>query len=100
MTVQTSDRSDRQTVDYIVVGGGPAGCAVAARLAEFAPDAKVALIEAGPAKASLLSDIPLGIAALVPYRSKRNSGSRPCRRRRSAAAKAISRAGAASADRA
>ena len=32
----------------------------------------VALIEAGPAKASLLSDVPLGIAALVPLRSRRN----------------------------
>jgi choline dehydrogenase-like flavoprotein len=71
MTAQTSDRAERQ-VDYIVAGGGPAGCAVAARLAQYAPDARIALIEAGPAKASLLSDIPLGIAVLVPYRSRRN----------------------------
>ena len=59
-------------VDYIVIGAGPAGCAVAARLAQYAPDARVALIEAGPAKSSVLSDVPLGIAVLVPFRSQRN----------------------------
>ena len=72
MTVETSRRADRPAIDYIVVGAGPAGCAVAARLAQLAPDSSVALIEAGPAKSSLLSDVPLGIALLVPFRSKRN----------------------------
>ena len=48
------------TFDYVVVGGGPAGCAVAARLAEARPDLTVALIERGPPKGGLLSDIPLG----------------------------------------
>ena len=72
MTVQTSDRAAQETVDFIVVGAGPAGCAVAARLAQFSPESSVALIEAGPAKASLLSDVPLGIAVLVPFRSQRN----------------------------
>ncbi len=66
------DRGERPTVDYIVVGAGPAGCAVAARLARSSDGTSVALIEAGPAKASLLSDVPLGIAALVPFRSRRN----------------------------
>ena len=61
-----------ETYDFVVVGAGPAGCAVAARLAEGRPEASVALIEAGPAKAPLLSDIPLGIAALVPGRSRVN----------------------------
>jgi choline dehydrogenase-like flavoprotein len=60
------------TVDFIVVGAGPAGCAVAARLAQSSSATSVALIEAGPARASLLSDVPLGIAALVPRRSRRN----------------------------
>lgn len=72
MSGKTSAEIERRAFDFIVVGAGPAGCAVAARLAEYAKDASVAVIEAGPAKASLLSDVPLGIAALVPYRSRRN----------------------------
>ncbi len=58
--------------DYVVVGGGPAGCAVAARLAESRPDLTVALIERGPPKGGVLSDIPLGIAANTARRSKIN----------------------------
>ncbi|KAF6812394.1 choline dehydrogenase [Colletotrichum plurivorum] len=38
-----------QSYDYIVVGGGTAGVAVAARLSEGLPDSKILLIEAGPA---------------------------------------------------
>ncbi|KAI8246620.1 Dehydrogenase citC [Colletotrichum sp. SAR 10_96] len=34
--------------DYIVIGGGTAGVAVAARLSESLPDSKILLIEAGP----------------------------------------------------
>jgi choline dehydrogenase len=34
--------------DYVIVGGGSAGCVVASRLAAASPDATVALIEAGP----------------------------------------------------
>ena len=58
--------------DFIVVGGGPAGCAVAARLAEARPDWTIALIEAGPAKSGLASDVPLGMGQLVPVKSPRN----------------------------
>ena len=61
-----------EAADYVVVGAGPAGCAAAARLAEARPDLAIALLEAGPARAPLLSDVPLGIAALVPYRSRHN----------------------------
>ncbi len=71
-TSELIDRGERPTFDYVVVGAGPAGCAVAARLAQSSGEKSVALIEAGPAKASLLSDVPLGIAALVPFRSRRN----------------------------
>jgi choline dehydrogenase len=38
----------RGEYDYVIVGGGSAGCAVAARLAASAPDASVLVIEAGP----------------------------------------------------
>jgi len=60
--------------DYVVVGGGPSGCAVAARLAEARPDLTVCLIERGPAKSGVLSDVPLGIAALTGRKSERNYG--------------------------
>jgi choline dehydrogenase-like flavoprotein len=58
--------------DYVIVGGGPAGCATAARLAEARPDWKIALIEAGPAKSGLISDVPLGIAVSTPSKNARN----------------------------
>jgi choline dehydrogenase len=47
------------TFDYLVVGAGTAGCILAARLSEI-PGASVALLEAGTAKAPLLSQLPLG----------------------------------------
>ncbi|KAI9669381.1 MAG: hypothetical protein M1831_000417 [Alyxoria varia] len=34
--------------DYIIVGGGTAGCALASRLSSYLPDAQILLIEAGP----------------------------------------------------
>ena len=34
--------------DYLIVGGGTAGCVIAARLAEYLPHKKILLIEAGP----------------------------------------------------
>ena len=58
--------------DYIVVGAGPGGCAVAARLAEAPEQPMVALFEAGPPRAPILSDIPIGIAMLVPFRTRWN----------------------------
>jgi choline dehydrogenase-like flavoprotein len=72
MTRQTADLGERPTFDYIVIGAGPAGCAVAARLAQSSAETSVALVETGPAKASMLSDVPLGLAALLPLRSRRN----------------------------
>lgn len=43
--------------DYVVVGAGSAGCALAARLSED-PDVTVALVEAGPAARGRLFEIP------------------------------------------
>ena len=71
-SIGSDDRGGPPTVDFVVIGGGPAGCAVAARLARSESSPSVALLEAGPAKASILSDVPLGIAALVPFKSRHN----------------------------
>ena len=58
--------------DVIIVGAGPAGCAIAARLADARPEWTIALIESGPAKPGRMSRIPLGLAVLVPRWSKYN----------------------------
>ena len=50
--------------DYVIVGGGSAGCVLAARLSEN-PQIRVALLEAGPADKSVLIHCPLGMAVLA-----------------------------------
>ena len=51
--------------DYIVVGGGSGGCAVAGRLSEK-PNVSVCLIEAGGSGTNTLIRVPSGIAAVLP----------------------------------
>ncbi|MGH8806954.1 MAG: GMC family oxidoreductase [Noviherbaspirillum sp.] len=55
------------TFDYIVVGGGSAGCAVAARLSED-PKLSVCLLEAGGPDKSVLIHAPAAVVAMLPTR--------------------------------
>lgn len=50
--------------DYLIVGGGSAGCVLAARLSEN-PDITVALLEAGPVDSSALIHCPAGLAVMA-----------------------------------
>jgi len=50
--------------DYLIVGGGSAGCVLAARLSEDAT-ASVCLLEAGPSDRSVLIHCPAGLAVIA-----------------------------------
>lgn len=48
MTITQLSAADADTFDYLIVGGGTAGCVVASRLAEYLPHKRTLLVEAGP----------------------------------------------------
>ena len=62
-----------QGFDYIIVGAGSAGCALAARLTED-PSINVALVEAGKKDTSLLIRMPAGVGNLIREKGPQNWG--------------------------
>ena len=55
----------QNTFDYVVIGGGSAGCVMASRLSED-PKVSVCLLEAGKTDHSVFIQAPAGLAATVP----------------------------------
>lgn len=53
MTTQTLPPSAATGFDYIIVGGGTAGCVLASRLSSYLPERKILMIEGGPSDFNL-----------------------------------------------
>lgn len=48
MTTTELSRAETASFDYLIVGGGTSGCVIASRLAEYLPQKRILLVEAGP----------------------------------------------------
>jgi choline dehydrogenase-like flavoprotein len=59
--------------DYVIVGGGSAGCVLASRLSED-PAMSVCLIETGGENSGVLFKVPVGVIAYIPRPSAPNYG--------------------------
>ncbi len=59
--------SNGETFDYVIVGGGSAGCVLASRLSED-PATTVCLVEAGPPDRSPLIHIPAAVFTLMRHK--------------------------------
>jgi choline dehydrogenase len=62
-----------QAFDYVIVGGGSAGCALAARLSED-PAVTVLLLEAGGRNDNMLVRMPAGVGNLIKAKGAHNWG--------------------------
>ncbi|KAG5661731.1 hypothetical protein KAF25_003970 [Fusarium avenaceum] len=48
MTTVTLPPGSHTSYDYVIVGGGTAGCVIGSRLAQYLPERRILIIEAGP----------------------------------------------------
>lgn len=48
MTTTQISQAECGSFDYLIVGGGTSGCVIASRLAEYLPNKRILLVEAGP----------------------------------------------------
>lgn len=81
----TTERENHYEYDYVIVGGGSAGCVLANRLSEN-PDVTVALVEAGPESNHLAISTPAYMWMLMKMKSinwSYNTRSEPNLNRRS-----------------
>lgn len=53
MTTRSLPSNGSSAFDYIIVGGGTAGCVIASRLSSYLPERRILLIEAGPSDFNL-----------------------------------------------